>query len=180
VEEYNLGDNPDVLFSFADALYSNFRWADCFTITSRYAFVHLSGLLNLTPMIGSLVLFLFTTKLCPCILHACTIFLISILNSLFWRMRWSTGSRKILLAGMRLECGISVVENGPKRDSISGKNISSPLGSQIDNSLAISKTSLMDPRFGPAWVAFGHTFALEGEHDHAVTAYSTCARMFTG
>lgn len=38
----------------------------------------------------------------------------------------------------------------------------------------------MDPRFGPAWVAFGHTFALEGEHDHAVTAYSTCARMFTG
>jgi anaphase-promoting complex subunit 6 len=43
-----------------------------------------------------------------------------------------------------------------------------------------SKTSLMDPRFGPAWVAFAHTFALEGEHDHAVTAYSTCARMFTG
>ena len=38
----------------------------------------------------------------------------------------------------------------------------------------------MDPRFGPAWIAFGHTFALESEHDHAVTAYSTCARMFTG
>jgi hypothetical protein len=43
-----------------------------------------------------------------------------------------------------------------------------------------SKTSLMDPRFGPAWIAFAHTFALESEHDHAVTAYSTCARMFTG
>lgn len=43
-----------------------------------------------------------------------------------------------------------------------------------------SKTSLMDPRFGPAWIAFAHTFAMEGEHDHAVTAYSTCARMFTG
>ena len=38
----------------------------------------------------------------------------------------------------------------------------------------------MDPRFGPAWIAFAHTFAFEGEHDHAVTAYSTCARMFTG
>lgn len=36
VDEYGLGDNPDVLFSFADALYSNFRWADCFTITSRF------------------------------------------------------------------------------------------------------------------------------------------------
>jgi anaphase-promoting complex subunit 6 len=48
------------------------------------------------------------------------------------------------------------------------------------NILSRSKTSLMDPRFGPAWIAFAHTFALEGEHDHAVTAYSTCARMFTG
>ena len=38
----------------------------------------------------------------------------------------------------------------------------------------------MDPRFGPAWIAFAHTFALEGEHDHAVTAYSTCTRMFVG
>lgn len=35
VEDYGLGDNPDVLFSFADALYSNFRWADCFAVTSR-------------------------------------------------------------------------------------------------------------------------------------------------
>jgi anaphase-promoting complex subunit 6 len=35
VEEYGLGDNPDVLFSFADALYAEFRWADCFAITSR-------------------------------------------------------------------------------------------------------------------------------------------------
>jgi anaphase-promoting complex subunit 6 len=37
VEEYGLGDNPDVLFSFADALYAGFRWADCFAITTRYA-----------------------------------------------------------------------------------------------------------------------------------------------
>lgn len=35
VEEFGLGDNPDVLYSFADALYANFRWADCFIITSR-------------------------------------------------------------------------------------------------------------------------------------------------
>lgn len=38
----------------------------------------------------------------------------------------------------------------------------------------------MDPRFAPAWIAFAHTFAMEGEHDHAVTAYSTCTRMFLG
>lgn len=36
VEEFGLGDNPDVLFSFADALYAQFRWADCFAVTSRF------------------------------------------------------------------------------------------------------------------------------------------------
>ena len=35
VEEYGLGDNPDVLYSFADALYAKFRWADCHLITQR-------------------------------------------------------------------------------------------------------------------------------------------------
>lgn len=35
VQEFGLSDNPDVLFSFADALYSQFRWADCYTITTR-------------------------------------------------------------------------------------------------------------------------------------------------
>jgi hypothetical protein len=73
-----------------------------------------------------------------------------------------------------------VAENGLKRDSISGKMHCFSRVPSHSNVLVISKTSLMDPRFGPAWVAFGHTFALEGEHDHAVTAYSTCARMFTG
>lgn len=34
-EEFGLSDNPDVLFSFADALYAQFRWADCYIITSR-------------------------------------------------------------------------------------------------------------------------------------------------
>jgi len=43
-----------------------------------------------------------------------------------------------------------------------------------------SKSTLMDPRSAPAWLAFAHTFALEGEHDHAVTAYSTCSRLFPG
>lgn len=38
----------------------------------------------------------------------------------------------------------------------------------------------MDPRFAPAWIAFGHTFAAEGEHEHAITAYSTSARLFQG
>ncbi|OLL22910.1 Anaphase-promoting complex subunit cut9 [Neolecta irregularis DAH-3] len=43
-----------------------------------------------------------------------------------------------------------------------------------------SKASMMDPHFGPAWIGFAHSFALEGEHDQAISAYSTAARLFQG
>ena len=43
-----------------------------------------------------------------------------------------------------------------------------------------SKSSMMDPQFGPAWIGFAHTFAAEGEHDQAISAYSTAARLFQG
>lgn len=43
-----------------------------------------------------------------------------------------------------------------------------------------SKASMMDANFGPAWIGFAHTFSAEGEHDQAVTAYSTAARLFAG
>ncbi len=38
----------------------------------------------------------------------------------------------------------------------------------------------MDPRFGPAWIGFAHSYSFEGEHDHAIVAYSTAARLFPG
>ena len=43
-----------------------------------------------------------------------------------------------------------------------------------------SKASMMDPHFGPAWIGFAHTFAAEGEHDQAISAYSTAQRLFQG
>lgn len=43
-----------------------------------------------------------------------------------------------------------------------------------------SKSSLMNPHFGPAWIGFAHTFAAEGEHDQAIAAYTTSARLFQG
>ncbi|GAA98873.1 uncharacterized protein L969DRAFT_88912 [Mixia osmundae IAM 14324] len=42
------------------------------------------------------------------------------------------------------------------------------------------KSVLLDNRFGPAWLAFAHSYALEGEHDQATTAYSTAQRHFQG
>ena len=43
-----------------------------------------------------------------------------------------------------------------------------------------SKASQMDTHFGAAWIGFAHTFALEGEHDQAIAAYSTAVRLFQG
>lgn len=42
------------------------------------------------------------------------------------------------------------------------------------------KAVLLDNRFGPAWIAFAHAYALEGEHDQSITAYSTAQRHFQG
>ena len=38
----------------------------------------------------------------------------------------------------------------------------------------------MDSHYGPAWIGFGHSFAAESEHDQAVTAYSTAAKLYEG
>ncbi|KAJ5089067.1 hypothetical protein N7532_007751 [Penicillium argentinense] len=43
-----------------------------------------------------------------------------------------------------------------------------------------SKASILDPHSAPAWIGFAHTFAAEGEHDQAIAAYSTAARLFQG
>lgn len=43
-----------------------------------------------------------------------------------------------------------------------------------------SKASVMNPRFCAAWIGFAHSFAIEGEHDQAISAYTTAARLFQG
>jgi anaphase-promoting complex subunit 6 len=48
------------------------------------------------------------------------------------------------------------------------------------SSLVYSKATALDQYFGPAWLVFGHTFALQGEHDQAMAAYRTAARVLTG
>lgn len=43
-----------------------------------------------------------------------------------------------------------------------------------------AKANLLDQRFAPAWIAFSHSFAWEGEHDQAISGYSTSAQLFPG
>lgn len=42
------------------------------------------------------------------------------------------------------------------------------------------RASQLDIHFGPAWLGFGHSFAVEGEHDQAMAAYRTAARLMSG
>ncbi|EKM78129.1 hypothetical protein AGABI1DRAFT_61147 [Agaricus bisporus var. burnettii JB137-S8] len=145
VDNYGLSDNPDVLFSFADALYTNFRWADCFTITSR-------------------ILGLVSTHNPTMPLHIACMYHSQHLHSRLFMLAHEMVEREPENPISWYAVGVWYLSGGKWHQARQ----------------YFSKTSLMDPRFAPAWVAFGHTFALEGEHDHAVTAYSTCARMFTG
>ncbi|KAG6330678.1 hypothetical protein ID866_8412 [Astraeus odoratus] len=145
VEDYKLSDNPDVLYSFADALYTQFRWADCFVITTRI-----------------LELVAFHDATLP--LHIACMYHLSHLQSKLFVLAHELVDRE--------------PENPISWYAVGVWYFGAKKWSQARQ--YFSKTSLMDPRFGPAWIAFAHTFAREGEHDHAVTAYSTCARMFAG
>lgn len=44
----------------------------------------------------------------------------------------------------------------------------------------LSKATLLNPNNGQAWIGFAHTFALEGEHEQAISAYAFAARLFPG
>ena len=42
------------------------------------------------------------------------------------------------------------------------------------------KATVADQAFAPAWIAFGHAFAMQDESDQAVAAYRTASRLFPG
>ncbi|KAJ4377498.1 anaphase-promoting complex subunit Cut9 [Neocucurbitaria cava] len=141
---YNLNDNPDIVLSKADLMYTHCRFREALALTSsvliidKYNFnilpVHLACLHELGE---KNTLFLLAHDLAdsnpsePCSWLAVGIYYLSI-NRIAEARRF------------------------------------------------FSKASMMDPHFGPAWIGFAHTFAAEGEHDQAISAYSTAARLFQG
>jgi anaphase-promoting complex subunit 6 len=44
----------------------------------------------------------------------------------------------------------------------------------------LTKAITLEPNFGHAHIAFGHSFAAEGEHDQAISAFSKAARTMKG
>ncbi|KAJ8310589.1 hypothetical protein KUTeg_012454, partial [Tegillarca granosa] len=44
----------------------------------------------------------------------------------------------------------------------------------------LSKATTLDRVYGPAWLAFGHAFAADNEHDQAMAAYFTASQLMKG
>ena len=45
------------------------------------------------------------------------------------------------------------------------------IGKQELSRRYLSRATQLDRVFGPSWLAYGHSFALENEHDQAIAAY---------
>lgn len=54
------------------------------------------------------------------------------------------------------------------------------IGKIIEARKFFSKATMLNPSSGQAWIGFAHTFALEGEHEQAISAYAFAARLFPG
>ena len=46
--------------------------------------------------------------------------------------------------------------------------------------LKIRKSTCLNRSFSPAWLALGHSFAQESEHDQATSAYFRAAQIMKG
>ena len=44
----------------------------------------------------------------------------------------------------------------------------------------LEKATKQDVMFGPAWLAYGHSFAVENEHDQAMAAYFKASQLMAG
>ncbi len=44
----------------------------------------------------------------------------------------------------------------------------------------LCKATQLDRLFGPAWLAYGHSFAVENEHDQAMAAYFKASQLMQG
>ena len=186
-----MGDNADVLFGRADALYAQYRWAECYAVTTRCVsdLPHRNSPLAETDAPVALarrILSAHPSHSSTLPLHlACMHHLPRLRSSLFllahtlvdsapdeatswyavglWYFtgeRWDDARRYF-------GCALSLCVH--------------PVSLVLTLVMpTCSKASLMDPRFGASWIAFAHSFAMEKEHDQAIPAYSTAARLFQG
>lgn len=163
---YNLAENPDILLSRAEALYTQCRFAEALELTS-------SVLSTPQSSSGSSTVVITASNLPaqshlghpPAVypLHLACLYETGATNALFLLAH--------TLADHAPEESYTYLAIGIYYLSVS---------KVAEARRFFSKSSLLDPHSAPAWIGFAHTFAAEGEHDQAIAAYSTAARLFQG
>lgn len=160
---YNLANNPDILLSRAEALYTQCRFHEALELTSAIlsspdSGAALTGSSNSSNQVQNLG---HSPSVYP--LHLACLYETGSTNALF------------LLAH-------TLADNAPDESytylAIGTYYLS--VAKIAEARRFFSKASLLDPHSAPAWIGFAHTFAAEGEHDQAIAAYSTAARLFQG
>lgn len=143
-EEYDLGENCDILLSKADSLFVQCNFDQCLTLCEKI-----------------LAKDEFNFDVIPNYL--------SCLNEL-------GGKNKLFLKAHQL------AENHPTNPmtwlAIGIYYLS--IGKIGEARKFFSKATLLNPNFAQAWIGFAHTFAAEGEHEQAISAYAFAAKLFPG
>ncbi|EAU30363.1 conserved hypothetical protein [Aspergillus terreus NIH2624] len=161
---YNLADNPDILLSRAEALYTQCRFAEALELTSSILSTSQSSTTLATttaPHPPTQSHLGHPPAVYP--LHLACLYETGATNALFLLSH--------TLADHAPEESYTYLAIGVYYLSVSKVS---------EARRFFSKASLLDPHSAPAWIGFAHTFAAEGEHDQAIAAYSTAARLFQG
>lgn len=159
---YNLSQNPDLLLSRAETLYTQCRFQEALELTTS---ILSSSILDSTSTGTSQGTQSRNVGHPPSVypLHLACLYETGATNELF------------LLAH-------TLADNSPEESytylAIGVYYLS--VSKIAEARRFFSKASLLDPHSAPAWIGFAHTFAAEGEHDQAIAAYSTAARLFQG
>ncbi|CEJ59969.1 Putative Cell division cycle [Penicillium brasilianum] len=160
---YNLAGNPDILLSRAEALYTQCRFAEALELTS--SILSTPQMNDLTSPTGASSLAHSHVGHTPAVypLHLACLYETGATNALFLLSH--------TLADHAPEEPYTYLAIGIYYLAVS---------KVAEARRFFSKASLLDPHSAPAWIGFAHTFAAEGEHDQAIAAYSTAARLFQG
>ncbi|KAJ5114007.1 hypothetical protein N7456_002541 [Penicillium angulare] len=160
---YNLSQNPDILLSRAETLYTQCRFAEALELTSSILSTAQSNDLASTNSSGSPTHNHLGHAPGVYPLHLACLYETGATNALFLLSH--------LLADHAPEEPYTYLAIGVYYLAVS---------KIAEARRFFSKASLLDPHSAAAWIGFAHTFAAEGEHDQAIAAYSTAARLFQG
>lgn len=158
---YNLSENPDLLLSRAETLYTQCRFSEALELTSSILSSSPNSMSTLAPPGTQNQNVGHSPSVYP--LHLCCLYETGATNALFLLSH--------TLADHVPEEPYTYLAIGVYYLSVS------KIG---EARRFFSKASLLDPHSAAAWIGFAHTFAAEGEHDQAIAAYSTAARLFQG